>query len=148
MLTLLAFIPIYTGSPKSSSSTVTPSSPLMSSLICCFHVFLRRPCRLTPGGATFTTLWVTLFSSRLYKCPRAGLMVTSNTFDFSSSSYFIGPRSVSASLTMRFALIGLHHCRLVNLYWLLIPGPWNGLLHSVVFVQLFPLLSDVLSLPH
>ena len=48
-------------------STVSPNS-LMSSLICCFHVFLGHLCRLTAGGAKFVTLRATLFSSRLCTC--------------------------------------------------------------------------------
>ena len=48
-------------------STVTPTS-LMYSLICCFHVFLGRTRRLSPGSAKFIVLRVTLFSSRCCTC--------------------------------------------------------------------------------
>jgi len=48
-------------------SIVTPTS-LLSSLICCFHVFLGCPHSLIPGNAMFITLRVTLFSSCLCAC--------------------------------------------------------------------------------
>ena len=47
-----------------ATSWVTPT-PVMSSLICCCHVFLGRTRRLVPGIARF----ITLCASRLWKCP-------------------------------------------------------------------------------
>ena len=51
-----------------ATSWVTPT-PVMSSLICWYHVFLGRPRRLVPGIAMFVTLRVTLSASRLRTCP-------------------------------------------------------------------------------
>ena len=45
------------------------TDPYLPYLICCFHVFLGRPRRLTPGSVKFIPLRATLFSSRLCTCP-------------------------------------------------------------------------------
>ena len=46
---------------------MTPTS-LISPLICCRHMLLGLPRRLTPGSAEFIILRATLFSSRLCTC--------------------------------------------------------------------------------
>ena len=51
-----------------ATSWVTPT-PVMSSLICCCHVFLGRPRRLVRGIARFITLRGPLSASRLWTCP-------------------------------------------------------------------------------
>ena len=100
---------------------------------------------------------VTFIAQHSLPYVRAGLSMASYTFDVSLRgifrSYNTVLQSIFSSLTMQPAREGPRLYRWCHLYLSPIPGTSNGqhssvLLHSVWLAAGFPLLTDVLFLPH